>query len=102
MSNLRPAFCFNMETVELSNFLLKVYTLSRLKKYFGTTYEKCMVTSHLIMPLAFALRDQDVFKMVFAWDLQKTGSTSTYIMILTSIPPRLPHAFLLFNLYLFL
>lgn len=31
LSNLRLAFCFNMETAELSNFLMEVYTLRRLK-----------------------------------------------------------------------
>lgn len=34
------------------------------------------------MPLVFELRDQDVFKMMFAWHLRKAGSTSTYIMTL--------------------
>lgn len=68
-----------METVELSNFVMEVYTLRRLKKYFGATYEKYMDTSHLVMPLVFLLRDQNVFKIVFAWHLRKTGS---YIMTL--------------------
>lgn len=31
ISHLRPAFRFNMETVELSNFLMEAYALRRLK-----------------------------------------------------------------------